>query len=61
MFGFQDLGVSLAYLLTILSALLCVVYGIINWNHPREDQVSEIKEEQNWEKRDPELGDGGAE
>jgi len=32
-----DLGVSLAFWLTIASALLCVVYGIINWNKGDEE------------------------
>jgi len=32
-----DTGVSLAFWLTILSALLCVVYGIINWNKGDEE------------------------
>jgi cytochrome b subunit of formate dehydrogenase len=32
-----DLGVSLAFWLTILSATLCVVYGIINWNRGDEE------------------------
>ncbi|GAX87571.1 conserved hypothetical protein [Lebetimonas natsushimae] len=32
-----DLGVSLAFWLTILSTLLCVVYGIINWNRGDEE------------------------
>jgi len=32
-----DLGVSLAFYLTLLSTLLCVVYGIINWNKGDEE------------------------
>jgi len=32
-----DLGVSLAFWLTIFSALLCVVYGVINWNKGDEE------------------------
>jgi len=32
MFGIDDPGIWLAYLLCILSSLLCVAYGIINWN-----------------------------
>lgn len=32
MFGIQSFPVALAYLLCIASALLCVVYGILNWN-----------------------------
>jgi len=32
MFGLNDLGILLAYSLSILSAVLCIVYGAINWN-----------------------------
>lgn len=32
MFGLHDFGIWFVYLLCILSAVACVVYGIINWN-----------------------------
>ncbi|MBI9019287.1 MAG: hypothetical protein JEZ07_18700 [Phycisphaerae bacterium] len=32
MLGIEDKGVLAAYLLCLLSAGLCVIYGIINWN-----------------------------
>ncbi len=32
MLGIEDKGVLAAYLLCISAAILCVVYGIINWN-----------------------------
>ena len=32
MLGIEDKGVATAYLLCILSAVLCVVYGAITWN-----------------------------
>jgi hypothetical protein len=59
MLGFGDVWVFLAYFLTIGSAVLCVVYGIVNWNKPREDVDEEITEEAAWEKNDPELNEGG--
>lgn len=34
-----DLGVNLAFWLTVLSALLCVVYGAINWNKGAEEKL----------------------
>jgi len=50
--GIADPWVLLAYLLCILSALLCVVYGLINWNKGEEpvkqedvDWAKEEKEE----------------
>jgi hypothetical protein len=36
MLGIEDNWVALAYILCILSALLCVVYGAINWNKGTE-------------------------
>jgi hypothetical protein len=38
MFGIPDAGVWSAYLLCILSALACVVYGLINWNRGDDSQ-----------------------
>lgn len=39
--GIKDPWVSLAYILTILSSLLCVVYGLINWNKGEEPAKQE--------------------
>ncbi len=42
--------VGLAYLLCILSSLLCVVYGVINWNKGGEpvktEDVQWVKDEE---------------
>ena len=59
MFGFGDVWVLLAYVLTIGSVILCVVYGLVNWNKPKEDENAEIAEEAVWEKKDPDLNEGG--
>ncbi len=32
MLGIEDAWVWMAYLLCLLSALLCVAYGLLNWN-----------------------------
>ncbi len=58
MFGFGDFWVFSGYALTLAAMLLCVVYGILNWNKPREDIGEEIREEAEWESRDPELTEG---
>jgi len=60
MLGLQDFGVASAYMLTILSAIGCVVYGVVNWNRPKEDESEELREEAAWEKNDPELNEEGA-
>ena len=33
MFGFADFWVTAAYVLSIISAALCVIYGLLNWNN----------------------------
>ena len=45
MLGLGDFNVSLVFILIILSSLLCVIYGIVNWNKGLELTEDEIKEE----------------
>lgn len=55
MLGLEGVGVFLAYILSILAGVGCVVYGIKNWNTPGETVVElEVSEELEWEKSDPE-------
>lgn len=49
MFGLEDKYVSLAYLLCILSTVLCVVYGLVNWNRG-DDSVK--PEDLTWEAKE---------
>lgn len=55
MLGINDPWISGVYLLCILSALLCIVYGIINWNKGGESEPEEIEEEISWEKEEEEM------
>ena len=57
MFGISDVWVSLAYLLCILSTLLCIVYGLIYWNKGGEDESEQISEELKWEKKEAEISE----
>ncbi len=45
--GIPDFSVLLAYLLSILATVICMVYGIRHWN---DDGVSkqEFEEEKSW-------------
>jgi len=49
MLGIEDKYVSLVYLLCIASSLLCVVYGLLNWNkgsdETREEDIRWAQEE----------------
>lgn len=32
MLGLEGVAVPLGFILTILSTILCIIYGVINWN-----------------------------
>lgn len=57
MIGLKDPWIILAYGLSILSAIACVVYGIKNWNKGAENESSEVIEEVKWEKDETEIID----
>lgn len=50
MFGIPDPWIWSTYLLCILSAALCVAYGLINWNKGAEEEKLQVSEEVAWEK-----------
>lgn len=49
MFGIADPWIWSTYLLCILSAVLCVAYGLLNWNKGVEEERLQIAEEVAWE------------
>ena len=55
MFGLSDAGISVVYLLCILSTLLCVIYGVLNWNKGYNKEADEIDEELKWEQKEKEI------
>ena len=57
MLGLGDFSVSLVFVLLILSAILCVVYGAMNWNNDGEE-ASLNKEADLWEKEEKTIEDG---
>ena len=57
-FGMQGSGITLVYWLCILSTLLCIIYGIINWNKGGEGEEKEIREELKWEQHEMNVHDG---
>ncbi len=53
MLGISDLSISLAYILCIASALLCLIYGIIMWNKGGGDaEEIEMAEEAKWQEKE---------
>ena len=56
MLGIEDKGVALAYVLCIASTLLCVIYGVINWNRGDvEVEAEDVKWAQEEKKVEDEL------
>lgn len=55
MLGIDDPWILGVYLLCIFSTLLCVVYGVVNWNRGGETEALEIKEEAAWEEGEEEM------
>lgn len=49
MLGIQDKWVSLAYILSVVSTLLCVIYGVIFWNKG-DDEVTQV--DKHWAKEE---------
>lgn len=55
MLGLGDFWVSSVFILIILSTLLCVVYGAMNWNKgAKNDEIIE-EEQKKWEEDEEEL------
>lgn len=52
MLGFGDGWVAAAYFFSILSAVLCIIYGIIYWNKEADDTDAETKQ---WMKEEIEI------
>jgi hypothetical protein len=55
--GINDPWIWGVYLLCILSTLLCVIYGLTNWNKGVEIEEKEISEEAAWEEKEEEMQD----
>ncbi len=55
MLGIDDPVIWGVYLLCIFSTLLCVIYGIVNWNREGELEAVEIREEAAWEAEEDKM------
>jgi hypothetical protein len=52
MFGIDDPGIYLAYLLAFLCVIFAVVYGILNWNKGDEESFEDLVKDAEWEEKD---------
>lgn len=50
MFGLSDPWIWSTYILCVISAGLCVAYGLVNWNKGAEEEKLQMIEEAEWEK-----------
>ena len=55
MLGFDDLSVSGGFILTILSFLFCLGYGLACWNRGVMEKDGDYREEIQWELEEIEL------
>lgn len=55
--GIPDFWIWSAFLLSILSAIACVVYGIVNWNKGAETEAEQVSEEAQWEVEEQKVED----
>jgi hypothetical protein len=55
MLGINDPWIWGVYLLSFLSALLCVAYGLANWNRGVKKEQKEILEEVAWEEGEAQM------
>lgn len=54
--GFKDIGITLAYSLSIIVSILCALFSFLNWNKGAEDTLD--KEWHEDEKRiEEEMGE----
>ncbi len=57
MLGLSGFWVNLGIILTLLSSLACVVYGVLNWNKSDVYEDEEIAEERKWSKTEKKILD----
>ncbi len=55
MFGLGDIWVSFAFGLSVVSVIICVIYGLVNWNKGHDDEMQQIKEEITWQVEDVKI------
>ena len=55
MLGIPDFSVALAYILLIISTIVCAVYGFINWNKGDEVDNDELEHKKTWMKEKLEI------
>lgn len=55
MFGIPDPGIWMGYMLSIMSLVLCIVYGAYNWNKGKEPVQEDLTTDLEWEQKEEEM------
>jgi len=53
--GIPDFWIWSAYLLCVLSAAACVIYGVVNWNRGLDKEPEQVSEEAQWEEEEKKV------
>ncbi len=53
--GISDPWIAAAYIGCILAMLLCVGYGILNWNKGGDNEGEQISEEISWHEKEKDM------
>ena len=53
--GIPDFWIWSVYLLCVLSAAACVIYGVANWNRGLDKEPEQVSEEARWEEEEKKV------
>jgi hypothetical protein len=53
--GIPDFWIWSAYLLCIISTLVGIIYGVVNWNKGCEEEPKQIIEEKAWDEKEEKV------
>lgn len=57
MLGIDDFWIYIAYLLTVVVVIICVIYGIVNWNKGDKESAEELASDLAWLEHETEIND----
>lgn len=57
MLGIEDVSVLVGYVLSLASAALCVVYGVVMWNRGNDGAQTEDLEDAHWAEEERRIGE----
>jgi len=55
--GIPDFWIWSVFILCFLSTILCVVYGLLNWNKGADVEPTQIEEATGWEEKEEKIAE----